>query len=82
MSILKEIFMWYTKSIYRIQDSFYNMYFTRRVGNSVDPDQLASQKPADLDPPCFEKKGVIFIIWFNMVTSIEQQGNLFLHLKI
>ena len=24
--------------------------------NSVDPDQLASQKPADLDPRCFPKR--------------------------
>ena len=24
------------------------------VENSVDPDQLASEKPADLDVPCFQ----------------------------
>ena len=28
---------------------------TSRVENSVDPDQLASLKPADLDLHCFQK---------------------------
>ena len=28
--------------------------FTSRVENIVDPDQLASQKPADLDLLCFQ----------------------------
>ena len=27
--------------------------FTDRIENSVDPDQLASQKPADQEPRCF-----------------------------
>ena len=32
--------------------------FTGRVDNSVGPDQLASQKPADLDLHCFQKGGL------------------------
>ena len=31
-----------------------NIAFTNRVKNSVDPDQLASEKPADLDAHCFQ----------------------------
>ena len=30
------------------------MIYRFLVGNSVDPDQLASMKLADLDPYCFE----------------------------
>ena len=28
--------------------------YTSRVENSVNPDQLASEKPADLDSQCFQ----------------------------
>ena len=34
-----------------------NMYaFTSKFENSVDPNQLASQKPADLDLHCFQNR--------------------------
>ena len=36
-----------------IQDSFDWHALTSRVENSVDPDQLVSRKPADLDLQCF-----------------------------
>ena len=32
------------------------VWFTGRVENSVDPDQLASEKSADLDLHCFQNK--------------------------
>ena len=32
---------------------------TRGVQNCVDPDQLASSKPADLDLHCFQKGHII-----------------------
>ena len=38
------------------EDSSYKHVFTGRVENSVDPDQLASQKPADLDLHCFQNR--------------------------
>ena len=34
----------------------YKHVFTRGVENSVDPDQLASEKPADLDLHCFQNR--------------------------
>ena len=37
-----------------LQDSRYWRAFTSRAENSVDSDQLASEKPADLDLHCFE----------------------------
>ena len=33
-------------------------YQVLALGNSVGPDQLASQKPADLDLQCFQKKEI------------------------
>ena len=42
-------------SIY-LQNSSYKHVFTSRVGSSVDPDQLAFQKPDDLDLQCFHTK--------------------------
>ena len=48
------MFIYYTppKSLYFIKkrESSYKHVFTSRVENSVDPDQLASEKPADLNP--------------------------------
>ena len=32
------------------------MYLQSRVDNSVDPDQLASEKPADLALHCFQNR--------------------------
>ena len=32
------------------------------MSNSVDPDQLASQKPADLDLHCFQKQDISWLI--------------------
>ena len=61
----------------------FRMYFTRRVESSVDSDQLASQKPADLDLPCFQNRVNLGLAWQGLnISSIEQQENLFLHLKI
>ena len=37
-----------------MQKSIYCHEFTSKVENSVDPDQLASQKPADLDLHSFQ----------------------------
>ena len=39
-----------------LQDFSYRHGFTNREENSVDPDQLAFQKPADLDLHCFHKR--------------------------
>ena len=39
-----------------LQDSNYKHVFKSRLENSVDPDQLASVKPADLDLHCFQNK--------------------------
>ena len=36
-----------------LQDNSYKYVLSNRVDNSVDPDQLASKKPADLDRHCF-----------------------------
>ena len=36
-----------------LHDSSYKYVFTSRVENNVDHDQLATQKPADLDLHCF-----------------------------
>ena len=50
-------FMYYTPPQFYptdFQDSSYQHVFTNRVENSVDPDQLASQKPADLDRHCLQ----------------------------
>ena len=42
-----------------LQEYSYYQLFTSRAENSVDPDQLASQKPADLDLHCF--KNVVYL---------------------
>ena len=34
--------------------------YVSKMGNSVDPDQLASQKPADLHLHCFQNTWIIF----------------------
>ena len=49
-----DIFICYTPKF--LQDSNYQQAFTSRVENSVNPDQLASQKPVDLDLHCFQTK--------------------------
>ena len=46
-----------------LHDSSYVHVFTSRVGNSVDPDQLASQKPADLDLHCFQNRIQPGLVW-------------------
>ena len=40
-------------------------FFTIQVENSVDQDQLASEKPADLDPHCFQSQDMyqFSIVW-------------------
>ena len=37
--------------------------FTNTVENSVDPDQLASHKPADLDLHCFQNRIYTILAW-------------------
>ena len=44
------IFMYYTPSQF--------LSCSIRVENSADPDQMVHQKPADLDPQCFQKKKI------------------------
>ena len=39
-----------------LQDSSFSHVFTSRVENCMDPDQLVSQKPADLDLHYFHKR--------------------------
>ena len=46
--------MYYTLPHFPQISSIISMCNISRVENSVDPDQLASQKPADLDPHCFQ----------------------------
>ena len=52
--IMLDIFMYYTPPHFffriNLQDSIYKHVFT----DSVEPDQLASEKPADLDLRCFQ----------------------------
>ena len=38
------------------QDTSCKLAFTSQLENSVDPDQLASEKPADLDLHCFQNR--------------------------
>ena len=40
----------------KLQGSIYWHVLTSRVENSVNPDQLASEKPADLDLHCFQTR--------------------------
>ena len=57
--------MYYTHPIFyqiKLQDSSQWLYFTSRVVNNVDPDQLASQKPADLGLHCFQNKSMVRVI--------------------
>ena len=59
--IMLDIEMYYTppqSNFYQIdlQDFSYWHGLTIRVENSVDPDQLASEKPADLDLHCFQNR--------------------------
>ena len=51
------IFMYFTTFPSNFQSNFTpRISVTSRVENSVDPDQLASQKPADLDLHCFQSR--------------------------
>ena len=58
--------MYYTPAqFYHItmHDSIYKHVLTSRVENSVDHDQLASQKPADLDLHCFQNGIYLGLTW-------------------
>ena len=46
-----------------LQSSIYQQVFTNRVGYSVEPDQLASEKPAGLDLGCFQKQDISELSW-------------------
>ena len=48
---------------------YHRIPYICRVSNSVDPDQLASQKPADLDLHCFK----------NRIYPSYEHGNVFRH---
>ena len=50
-----DLFSYYTSPQFFSESSYWQI-FTKRKVNSVDPDQLASVKPADLKPHCFENK--------------------------
>ena len=43
--------------------NFAQLAFRGRVENSFDPDQLASEKPADLDLHCFQKRIHLCLAW-------------------
>ena len=47
--------LFFTGFTVSLQKRSYRCVLTIIMENSVDPDQLASQKPADLDLPCFQK---------------------------
>ena len=47
----------------KTHESSYKHVFTSRVENSVDPDQLASEKPADLDLLCFQNSICAGLAW-------------------
>ena len=51
--------MYYTPPRFHLtnlQDSYNQHVNKSRMENSVDPDQLASEKPADLDLHCFQDR--------------------------
>ena len=63
-----DIEMYYTppkSNFYQIdlQDFSFWHGLTSRVENSVDPDQLASEKPADLDLYCFQNNIYPCLTW-------------------
>ena len=47
----------YDSALHLLSNTYteFQLLVCSRVGNSVDPDQLAFQKPADLDLHCFQK---------------------------
>ena len=54
---LLDIFLYYTTSNFypiNLEDFSDQHVLTHRVENNVDPDQLASEKPADQDLHCFQ----------------------------
>ena len=50
--------------------------FSSREENSVDPDQLASQKPADLDLQCFQNRIHVYLcsVWYGLLNLFLSQG--------
>ena len=58
------------------------MYFiSPRVENSVDPDQLASQKPADLDLHCFQNRTSMLPLVIGLV-NIFNRTRVYLHVRL
>ena len=51
------------------KDSSYYMYL-QVVENSVDPDQLASEKPADQDLHCFQNRLYLGSAWLRVSVLI------------
>ena len=54
-SVMLDISMYYTPP-HLVNGSSYLHVFTNRVQNSKDPEQLGSQKPADLNLNCFQNR--------------------------
>ena len=53
-----------------------------RVEDSVDPDQLASQKPADLDLHCFQKQDISGLSWTRVKNKATASLSLSLSLSL
>ena len=53
----------------KLQDFIWWHVLTRIIESSVDPDQLASEKPADLDLHCFQNRILVYpgLTWFELI---------------
>ena len=57
----------YTRT-FDFKNEGFQLWCARGVENNVDPDQLTSQKPADLHLHCFQKRVLnskVLLIWFD-----------------
>ena len=62
-----------------LKDSSYWHILTSKVENSVDPGQLASQKPADLDLHCFQNRIYPGSTWFGLTTTKQGRVSFKVH---
>ena len=49
--------------------------YVQIVKNSVDPDQLALQKPADLDLHCFQNRIYLGSVWARLIIKKNKKQN-------
>ena len=67
-------FMYYTSqeflSFTNSLDNSYKHAFTRRVKNCVNPNQLASEKPADLYVHCFQNRIYLGSAWQGIILAL------------